>query len=223
MKNAVLEKLEKEALAFPEKARTFIIKDSKTFDRANEFYQTNKAMMKQIRNCFEKLKAKAREAHQAVVDEEKKQLKPCMEAEEIISPKIGAYLKEQKRIREEAMEKARIEKEKEEARLEKIRIDRERKAHEAAEQGNLKAVAEIMSKPEPEPKPTIEIPKPPEAKGTFVRKTLKWRCTNLEDVPRDMLMLDSAKIYRLGQETKGKAVIPGIEFYYEETPGWRQG
>lgn len=194
MTDAKLTQLEQRALACPEQAKTYIVKDEPTLLRANDFIHGVKALIKEIKDFFKPMKDKAKQAHQAVVDAEKKLLNPLYEGEAIVKPQIGGYLAEQRRLQLEAEEKAR----------------------EIARQAENPFDDTV-----PEQQAVVPIPKPIKLKGTGIREDWKWELEDFDKVPRELLCLDAVKINALVRAGKEKAITPmkkqGIRVFKVDT------
>ena len=201
------------ALSFPEKARALTITDEATLRSVNEFLVADKQMQKLVHAAFDPTVDATKEAHNMALAQRARYLNPLIEAEKIAKPKIGAWLTEQARIRQEAIEKAKREADaKEEARLQKLQaaIDAENAGKSEEAEKHFEEAISI----EP-PKPII--PPAVKAQGTSLRKDLKWRVVDPGAVPREFLALDRAKVEAVFRIQREKMSIPGIEVYEETT------
>ena len=189
-----LEKLKKDALGFPDKAKQIIVYNGVTLSKANEFLQSIKLLMKEIGETFNPIIKKAHEAHKEAVTKKKEHEAPLIEAEKTIKLHIGAYLEGQAKIRREAEEKAR--REEEDRQKEEDRILAEAKILEDSgkeeEARSLEAEIPLPAR--------VEIPSEPEAKGLSMKQVVDTERINII-------------VSKLGGQTK----IPGIRVY----PVWK--
>jgi len=201
------------ALSFPEKARALTITDEATLRSVNEFLVADKQMQKLVHAAFDPTVDATKEAHNMALAQRARYLNPLIEAEKIAKPKIGAWLTEQARIRQEAIEKAKREADaKEEARLQKLQdaIDAENAGKpEEAEKHFEEAIA--IEPPKPIIPPAVKV------QGTSLRKDLKWRVFDPGAVPREFLVLNDAKVEAVFRIQREKMSIPGIETYEKTT------
>lgn len=213
MNQISLQKLEKETLDFPERANLIVVKDNESLLVANGFLRAIKGMRKEVDDTFRPIIERAHQAHKEALIQKKKYENPLIEAEKIIKYQIAPYLAEQERIRKEAEERARREEEKRQ-RLEEEKLQ---KALEAENAGKNEEAERIISEEIPEIKPFIPPPTPPKLQGTGLRKIWKWRIADIKQIPKEFLVVDSAKITNLVKTTKGEIRIPGIEVYSEDS------
>lgn len=116
--------VESVAMTMPERARKFMIRDNKDYERAAEFLKSIKALRGQVDEAFDPTIAKAHETHKTAIAAKKKAEAPLVEAEQIMKVSVGGWL----RIQDQAAKD-------EEAR---IRREHEDKVRKQAEEENLK-------------------------------------------------------------------------------------
>lgn len=189
-----LKKLEKETILFPDRAKRIIVHDGKTLTIANDFLLSIKLLMKEVANTFNPIIQKAHAAHKEAVAQKKRYEEPLTDAERTIKIHIGSYLEDEAKKEREAEEKAR-----------KIEEERQQKETEALErakkyqdQGMEEEAEEIINEiPLP-----ARVPEPPPSKpeGLIISQ-----------------IVDTEKINRFVETTKGQAQIPGIRIY----PVWK--
>ena len=190
-----MEKLKKDTLGFPDRAKRIIVHDDNTLTIANDFLQAIKLIRTQINNTFDPIIKKAHEAHKEAVAQKKRYEEPLTDAEKTIKLHIGSYLEEQLRIIREAEEEARkIEEERQEKETEALE-----RAKKYQDQGMTKEADQII---EDIPLP----PAPPEALSAPAMEGLSIS-----------QIVDTEKINRFVATTKGQAQIPGIRIY----PVWK--
>ena len=113
------EETEREALTWPERARSITITNQQTYSIAATLLIDISALAKRIQDHHKPIKDAAYAAHKVAVAAEKRLLDPLDEARTILRRGIGAWEAEQERIRMELERKAQAEarKQEEEMRL----------------------------------------------------------------------------------------------------------
>lgn len=212
-----LKELENEALNIPERSHKIIVQNGESLQVANEFVHAVKKMINKTKEFFKPLKSKAKEAHQALVDKEKEIIMPLESSESAVKHEIGCYLAEQNRIRRDAEDRIRREEE------ERKRIEEEKlqKAIEAEDAGDKEEAEKIIDEVISEPEVKVDIPEPIKAEGTSIRTIWKWKVINEDLIPREYLIIDTARITRVVQSAKGQTRIAGIEAYPENIVAFR--
>lgn len=206
------QELEKRALSLPEKAKAIIVNDDWSLSRANKVLVYIKGIRKEISDFCDPNIDRLHKAHKEALAQKKKFEQPLIEAEGYIKTQIASYMAELERKRREAEEAARkAEEERKRLEDEKLRL-----AIEAEEKGESQKAEEILNEKIPETKP-IPIIEKPKLEGVSIRKIPKWRVTDEKLIPREFMMIDSAKITNLVRATKGEIGIPGIEIYFEDS------
>ena len=207
-------KLDQEVSLIEQRASSVVIASDSDFAAAGEMTRQVKDMQKQVTEYWEPMRKSTYDAYTAVNQHKKDMLDPLAKAERILKQKMGAYSKEQERIRreqEEAMRKA--------AEAEMARKLEE--AEEAESRGD--AVGAEMAMAEAEVAEGIVVggvqPKAPKVKGVTQTKT--WKITGIdhEKVPvnfagMELRPVDEKLVLQLIKTSKGKIVIPGVT--YEE-------
>jgi hypothetical protein len=199
------------ALSFPEKARILTITDEATFLAANEFLVADKQMQKLVHSAFDPTVDATKEAHNMALVQRARYLNPLLEAERIAKPKLGAWLTEQARIRQEAVEKAR----REAAEAERKRLAVMQAAIDAENAGKTKEAEEKFEEALAVEPPKPVIPELVKVQGTFLRKDLKWRVVDLAAVPLEFMALDRAKVEQVFRVQREKMSISGVEVFEE--------
>lgn len=204
------QEIKQEALVLPEKIKEIKVDSASSLQVANTHLASVKTVRKKIAEFFDPNIDRLHKAHKEALDQKRRFDDPLKKAEDYLKFQIARYhdeLERQRRIAEETLKKA----EEERKRLEEEQI---KKAIEAEEKGDSQKAEQILNEI-PEVKPVPIIPPKPKLEGTSIRKILKWKIIDEKKVPREFLMLDSSKITRIVQETKGEIQIPGIEVYFE--------
>ena len=194
-----------------EYSRALEVKDQESLNLANKAMVRIGQIRKGIIAYFADPKTKAKAAHQAIVDKEKEALKPLIEADEILKPKIGTYHREQMRIQEEA-ERKRLDEINRAAKEEEEALN---KAAKLEEEGKLKEAQKKLAEAEKiaERKPDVAVPAAPVMSGTHTVTYTRWRVIDEAKVPRSFLMLNTAAIDAEVKKYKMTTKIPGIEVY----------
>lgn len=207
-----IQDLEKKALSLPEKVKAIEVRDNSSLERANKALIFIKAVRKEISDFCDPNIKRLHEAHKEALVQKKKFEKPLIEAEGYIKSQISSYIAEIERKRREAEEAVR------KAEEERKRIEEEklRAVIEAEENGDNQRAEEILNEEIPEDKPILIQPKP-KLEGISIRKIPKWKIINEKLIPKEFMMVDSAKITSLVRTTKGEIRIPGIEVYFESS------
>lgn len=151
-----IQKIETDALAWPDKAREIEITDQKSYNYATDVLKVIASTMKNIKDHHAPIKKAAKEAHTISVAAENKFLKPLADANIIVRQTISAWTAEQARIRQA-----------EQKRLEEIA-----RKNEEDERLRLAEEAESAGMPEETVDEIIEHEEPvytPTAESTFVK------------------------------------------------------
>jgi hypothetical protein len=204
-----IEKLATEALSWPAKANAITITNQATYDLAANTLLAIKDLRKQINESYDPIISKAFSAHREACSQKKKVEEPLIMAEGIIKTNLGAFVREQERIRQEAERQAREAAAKLE---EELRIQQAVMAEEAG--FDEAAIEEVLQTPIPLPAPVI-APTFDKVSGISSRKIWKWRIVNETLIPREYLQVNEMAINSVVRGMKGSTRIPGIEVYEE--------
>jgi len=200
--------VESQSLAIPEQAQAMVIDSKESMTEADNFKKTIKALIKEIDNTFKPLADKAHQAHRAITSKWNETKQPLISADNLITTKAKAYLKEEEKKRQE-----------EERRLREVarREEEERRLAEALEleaEGNKEEAQAIIEEPMQFIAPTVTADIPKLDKRMY-RKNWKWRVMDMDKIPRQYLTTNDAVINGLVRSLKGAARIPGIQVYEE--------
>lgn len=232
-----------EGAGFLQAARELIVSNDQELDIANENLKGNKVLQRGIKEWFKKHKTKAREVLNGLHEDERVLLDPLRAAEDLVKGKMGPYMAELKRKREEAVEAARRAKEEMEAaarraeeealaRVKAAEEERQRQAREALQDGERKKAEKLLKEeteafiPEVEDVPAPEeivVPEEKKLEGTHSREDWKWELENIDHVPRvlpngkRLLIIDRAVLNEFAEAEKEKARVPGIRFFMKST------
>lgn len=205
-----LQRLDSESQTCLIKAKRIRVTSMITFTRANEFLLGIKKLRKEISETFTPIIKKALDAHREALKQKNKHEQPLKDAEAFVKSEISKYMIEQKRIREEAEQKRFAEEQEKERK-------REEKAEKLIAKGKEDKAQEILDVPIEETyESKIEVPDELETNGLLMRKIWKWKIESEEEIPRQFLSIDSAKITKYVNFHKENAEIPGIKIYTED-------
>lgn len=238
----VAPELEQEGADMVIAARALVITDDRAYAEAGERRRTCKAFIAKADEKIGPVVAAAHTAHKAAVALLAEAKKPAMDADEIYKRGRLAYEEQQARIRREAEERQRIERE---------RLEREENARRAAEQKRLQAEEEerrlaeatkaeqrgdaeaaeriiaepvVIAMPPPRavftPPPMTAAP-PPKVEGISARMEWDFEITNPEIVPREYHVIDEKKIRGVVRSLKESTRIPGVRVFPRRTESVR--
>lgn len=214
MTEAVMERLETQALSWPARARAIKILDQMSYNAAASLKLGLMDLRKQIVEHHLEPKRKAFETHKAIVAAEKRILDPVTEAEGIINRSLAVWEREQEAKRLEAERKAREEKAKLE---EELRLQA---ATEAEKEGaSEEVVGEILDTPIPLPDPVIQ-PTYQRVAGAAPRQK-NWRAevTDIKALCRavangtasaNLVEPNSVALNQMARAMKSTMNIPGV-------------
>lgn len=221
--------LKAEALAYPKAARELTVTNDRELADAHGIVKAIKALKKEIRDGYDEIVKKTREAWLKACAKRDHYLKPLDEAERIVKDKMAPYMEEQARRVREAEEAARRAEEEAEAAQRAAEEERQRKAREALQDGDTREAEKILEKPAPEIVPEkVDIPETQKLEGTYTRTDWMWELENIDLVPRMLpngerpLKLDRGVITAYVQKHKDKANIPGIRAFSKTNVATRE-
>lgn len=180
-----------------------------------------------IRGYFNPDIKKAHELHKSLTKKRADHLKPIEAVKGLFTQHIAAYHEEQTAKRK-ALESKRL-KEAQERELKRQKEEREAKAAEnAATAEQLRSVgahqdaAAVEATPiEVSTQPITVAPVAPPTQnpeGLQFRENWRWRLVNIDQVPREYMILDEKLLNATARSAKGRARVPGVEFYCEKKP-----
>jgi len=187
---------------------------------AADFRKQAKAHIKNVKSTMKDPKSKAKAAHTAICDLEKRLLEPAQEVVKIIDEKMLVWNDEQKRVWLEAQAKAEAE-----ALAEAVR----KKAQEIRELVDEGADDEVIlekHREEAEPEEVIVETTKVNGVGATVRKTWKGECTNVDELmfqvlegkaPRSFFTVNQRELDEYARATKGNKDVPGYRAYQQSS------
>ena len=210
------EQLGKEVSLMESQASAVVVATEADYSVAGDLIKTIKAMQKQVKDYWDPLRVAAKRTYDDVLAKKKAMLDPLEAAEKIIKSKMGDFVLEQERKRqeqEEAMRKlaqAEIDRKLDEAATAEANGDAMGVEFAMAEAEVMQGIAEAGSIPSQKPK----------ANGVSTSKAWKIVSVDPAQVPVSIAgavirPVDESAVMALIKATKGKIEIPGIK--YEET------
>lgn len=201
------------------KASTLHVVDPASHVDAQHTILSIAAMRKTVTDFFKPMKDAAHKAHKAVCDKENETLKPLEAGSAILVKSIVSYEKacEEKRKAEE--DRLRIEQQAQadlEAKQESERLALD-DAIALEEVGDIAGAEAVFANPAPIVRNYVPPPVVPSSvqrvAGIVGKTTWKARITNPNLVPREWMVIDLAALDKHAQNRKEMAVVPGVEFY----------
>ena len=183
------------------------IANNDQFEETGAFVQGIKSKQKEVKGHYEDKRVQTYEKYKAVTTEISSYIDPLVKAERIVKKKLGDYRVEtERKHREEERLKLAEARWKEEERL----------LAEAAETGNeLILDDEVIVAP-----PVLETVVP-KMKGISFTTVWKFALENINDLPRQYMILDVKKIQGVVDALKEATAIPGIRVFSEQQVGAR--
>jgi hypothetical protein len=187
------------------------------------------AAIKSVEEFFAPLKSLAHRLHRALCDRENAILKPLQSLDRQKSNAISDFKSAQDRLRQQ--------REREEAEARRRESEAQAAAEAAAleSQGQPELAAAVIEESISAPLPVVALPDVTKAvEGLRFTRTWHWRFSGgprdvkqtapetrartMRLVPRDFLTLDESKLTKYATSMKDTARVPGIDFYFVDTP-----
>ncbi len=172
------DKLSNQSLTIIEQAKSIVVKDAETYQKAADVISVGKSLLKQIGETFDPLIESAHKAHKQLLATKKQFTDPIEVALSVKRREMSAYELEQTRLRK--LEEARL--------AEIARKDQEAKAIEEAsvleEWGEVEEAEEVLQKAIEAPAPTVRLPEFKASDfGAKSRSVWKWKIVDLGKLP----------------------------------------
>ena len=174
-----------------------------------EIVRGAKAQRKTLDEFFDPGIKKAHELHKGLVAQKKQFTDRLDRAEAAGKAAMTRYDAEQERIRE--AERRRLQAiADEEARKERERLEKEASRLKTPElrEARLEAAAAVVA-------PTVQIAPIVKTEGEASRKLWKARVVDINQVPREYMVVNQQALDAMARATKGAVAIPGVEIYSE--------
>ena len=210
------EQLGKEVSLMESQASAVVVATEADYSVAGDLIKTIKAMQKQVDDYWDPLRVAAKRTYDDVLAKKKAMIEPLKAAEKILKGKMGDFVLEQERKRQEQEEAMR--------KLAQAEIDRKLDEAATAEQnGDVMGVEFAMAEAEVmqgiAEAGSIPSQKP---KANSVSTSKAWKIVSVDSAQVPVSIagavirpVDESAVMALIKATKGKIEIPGIK--YEET------
>lgn len=207
---AAATELEVQVLSVPDQAKLITIKTPADYAAAGEFLVRLKGLRKQIDDTFDPIITKAHSAHKEAVAQKKKVEGPLAIGEGHIKGLMTDFRNEAERIRREQEAAARAEA------TRKAEEEQLAKAEAAEKRGDTAKAEAILNQPLKVVPMPVKPSETPTVAGVSFRQNWKARVIDETLIPREYLMVDMSALNGIARSMKGKAVVPGVEFYPED-------
>ncbi len=197
-------------------AKSVSITNNEQYEEAAGYLKEIKSRVKAVKEYWAEPKARAKAAHQSVVDREKAMLEPLNSAEGIIKRTMVVFQNAVAEAQRRAEAEARKRQQEEAERMMQEAIKAEEQGNEA-EAHIAMAMAEMVEDMKTPIPNAIEKPK---AAGISTRKVWKARVVDASLVPVNVNGVEIRPISlpaldKLAGMTRGSVQIPGVEVYEE--------
>ena len=242
--------LEKEAATLTETAADFQVTDPESFALAGEFLKGVAAYIRRVSEVFDPVVEAAHNAHKVAVRQRDALLGPAKSAKLVLGQRMGAWEREQERIRREAEARARQERERlerearecAEAEQRRLREQEETRRIEAAAaleaRGDAEGAERLLAAPVPVPivapapvfLPTPAGAAPPKVQGLAFTSSWKAEVVDLAalvravaagEQPLTMLQPNQVALNQVARALKGALAIPGVKAVETVAPSVR--
>lgn len=202
------------ALTYPEQARSLVIRDADSYQRAAEFLKGIKALRQEIADKLGPHIKRAYEAHRALLAEQRDAEGSLAEAERIVKNGLVAYEREQ--ADRQAAEHQRLI-------AAAVAEEQERQLQQAIaleSQGFAEQAAAVLSMPINAPMPTAPPVDIGKVAGISYRRTYSARCVSLIDLIKfvaehpelvNLLKANESALNGMARSLKLSLNIPGVE------------
>lgn len=211
-----MEQVKEESLTITNEAQTMVIIDDETNAVAANLLLGIRDLRTKIAETFDPIISKAHQAHKEACSQKKKAEAPLIEAEAIITPKMGAYRTEQERKRQ-----AEIRQQEEIARkaMEEAQLADAIEAEDNGDAVEARAIVDDDLMPLPIPK--VEKMITPE--GITFRENWYFEIMDAEKISRGFMIPDEKGIGQMVRtikdKTRAEKMIPGIKVWCEKKAG----
>jgi len=196
------QEIKKQSSLIVRKAVKVTVTDQKSLSVAETILVQVKDIIKGVIEYFEDPIKKAHAAHKAILAKKNEALDPLLKAEKFLKNAVKDYLVEEERARRAAEEQRKFE---QEALLSKLDTERDK--------GDTKAADKTFEKIEEIHEKSMKIEETPQMVGVTKKTLIRWKVSDLDLVPRDLLTVDKPKVDEIVKRMKMNASIPGIEVY----------
>lgn len=216
---AEVQTVSRKSTELTEQANALVVVDPTTQLQASEVLLAIAGMRKEIADTFKPMKDAAFKAHRVICEQEHTLDDPLRIAETTIKARIAQFIQVQLRLAREA-EEAQREAERIRAEAEAAQATVEQALEQAIDleaRGDSAAAEAVLAAPAPVPAryvaPAPVAPAVAQVKGVSTRVDWDFRITDFNKIPREYLLINEIAIRNVGKSTKGRVVIPGVEFF----------
>jgi hypothetical protein len=214
-----VEQVAKKSTDLTTQAQAALVNDPPSQEAASALLLTVAQMRREIADTFQPMKEAAHRAHKVICDQERNVDAPLAQAEATLKNRIGAFVQEQRRlafVEEQRLRDQEAERARQEA--DKAAIDQAiDQAVDLEARGDVKAAEAVLASPAPVPvryvAPAPVAPAVAQVKGVSTRLEWDFRILDINQIPREYLLVNESAIRTLGKTTQGRARIAGVEFF----------
>ncbi len=227
--NQEVEQVAQKASLLVQNATSIKVVDPTTQHQASEILLAIAKLRKEVADTFRPMKEAAFRAHRTVCEQEKRHDEPLANAERAVKDQIGKFVAEQNRLAREAEEAARkAERERAEAEARELAQQRAIEDALALESiGDVAGAQAVLDHPAPMPvqyvAPAPIAPQVAQVAGVSTREDWDFRVVDESLIPREYLLVNESALRSVGKSTRGKARIPGVEFFSRQVVAARRG
>ena len=206
----VVSKIEKETRDIVAQAKSIVITNQAQYEGANVFLRADKMLQKSIKATFDPIVDSAYRTYKEAGNKRKEFLEPVQDAEKVVKNIMIAYDDKMEAIRREEQRKidakARVEEEIKRKQLEK-------RAEEWAAKGKEAKAEELQEQAEEvEIVAPVIAPKVEKVAGVIYSKTYSVDTADINQVPREYLLINFPALNKRAQASKGMAKVTGVTF-----------
>lgn len=199
-----------QAVALVDQAKGIRITNAEGYAGAGDMLKVIKGHQKRLEELRTSFTGPINDSLRAINGFFKGQSDQLVDAERAVKKHMIAWQNEQERI--QRLEQAKAE---EAARKERERLAAQ--AAKAAEKGKEERAQALEAQAAATVAPVIPQAAAPKAAGISTREVWQYQVTNIEQIPREYLMLDENKIGQVVRAMKGDTKIPGIRVWAEKS------
>ena len=196
------EEVKKQSGLIVRKAVKVTVTDQKSLTAAEGMLVTVKDFIKGVNDLFDPSIKKAHDTHKSILAIKKEIVDPLLDAEKFLKTGVRNYLMEEERKRRAAEEQRKFE---QEALLAKLEKEREKEDTKAADE-TFEKIEEIHEE-------SLKVEEAPQMTGITKKTLIRWRVSDLDLVPRDLLTVDKPRVDEIVKRMKLNTAIPGITVY----------
>ena len=198
--------IESTGVALVKRSREIVVRDAAGYEAAAAFLLVIRGYRDRVAETCDPVVQAALQAHRAAVAQRKTLDAPAEEAERIVKDTRRKWREIVERIAREEADRLQEE-------VRRRAEDEQLREAAAAEKAGDKATAQAILDAPTMVAPVIPASVVPKVAGFSVREDWKWRVVNPALIPREYLIVDSARVGGVVRSMKDQTRIPGIEAY----------